>query len=133
DLFGNAVASVDVVSDAALTMGLAGLEAGGPVHLNLQFDDPLLPEDVFVPAAVAAPERERWVSGPAYRLEQGGRTVVVAGDDSGPGPRMLAEAAGWPLLAEPSSGARNGPNTIRGYRLLLDTELGQQVERVIVF
>jgi 2-succinyl-5-enolpyruvyl-6-hydroxy-3-cyclohexene-1-carboxylate synthase len=58
--------------------------------------------------------------------------VVVAGDDTGPAARVLAEQAGWPLLAEPSSGARNGANALRCYRLLLDGDLGQQVERVVV-
>ncbi|TWG90561.1 2-succinyl-5-enolpyruvyl-6-hydroxy-3-cyclohexene-1-carboxylate synthase [Nocardioides sp. J9] len=42
------------------------------------------------------------------------------------------EEAGWPLLAEPSSGARTGDNAIRTYRLLLGTDLGAQVERVVV-
>jgi 2-succinyl-5-enolpyruvyl-6-hydroxy-3-cyclohexene-1-carboxylate synthase len=124
------VSSTDVVEPDDLGLGLAGLSRG-PVHLNLQLDDPLLPGDRFVPSTVQ-PEREPWVRGTPHRLEQGPMTVVVAGDDTGPGPRVLAEAAGWPLLAEPTSGARNGPNVIRGYRLLLDTELGQQVERVVV-
>lgn len=130
-LFGTAAASsIDAVEPGDLAFGLVGL-AEGPVHLNIQFDEPLLPADHYAPTAVQ-PDREPWVRGTPYPLEQGPRTVVVAGDDTGPGPRVLAESAGWPLLAEPSSGARNGPNVIRGYRLLLESELGQQVERVVV-
>ncbi len=49
------------------------------------------------------------------------RGVVVCGDgdyDAGPLLR-LAEQAGWPVLAEPSSGARRGPNALRSYPYLL--------------
>jgi 2-succinyl-5-enolpyruvyl-6-hydroxy-3-cyclohexene-1-carboxylate synthase len=130
-MFGSAtVCAVDVVDSADLARGLVGLSSG-PVHLNVQLDDPLLPDDRFVPTTVQ-PERGPWVAGTPCVLEQGPATVVIAGDDTGPGPRMLAEKAGWPLLAEPTSGARNGPNVIRAYRLLLDTELGRRIERVVV-
>ena len=66
-------------------------------------------------------------------ISPGSRTVVVAGDDAGPPARQLAEAGGWPLLAEPSSGSRTGANAIRTYRLLLGTELADRIERVVVF
>jgi 2-succinyl-5-enolpyruvyl-6-hydroxy-3-cyclohexene-1-carboxylate synthase len=58
--------------------------------------------------------------------------VVVAGDDAGPPARVLAQRAGWPLLAEPTSGSRTGENALRCYRLLLDGPLGQRIERVVV-
>ena len=60
--------------------------------------------------------------------------VVVAGDDAGPPARVFAEQAGLPLLAEPSSGARNGENALITYRLLLEhTPMGRQIDQVVVF
>jgi 2-succinyl-5-enolpyruvyl-6-hydroxy-3-cyclohexene-1-carboxylate synthase len=56
----------------------------------------------------------------------------VAGDDAGPSARVLAESANWPLLAEPTSGARNGTHVVRSYRLLLATPLVERVQRVVV-
>ena len=47
------------------------------------------------------------------------------GDDAGPTARVVAEKAGWPLLAEPSSGCRTATAVIRTYRLLLDGDLGR--------
>ncbi|MDQ1287454.1 MAG: 2-succinyl-5-enolpyruvyl-6-hydroxy-3-cyclohexene-carboxylate synthase [Actinomycetota bacterium] len=124
----------------------------GPVHLNLGFGEPLLPDDEESPDdgspdGVGLPDggRVRRVAvrrnvsrpGPAdspITVEQGLRTVVLAGDGAGDAARHVAEAAGWPLLAEPSSGARGGPNAVGPYRLLLDLpDLGGAVERVVVF
>jgi 2-succinyl-5-enolpyruvyl-6-hydroxy-3-cyclohexene-1-carboxylate synthase len=49
------------------------------------------------------------------------RGVVVCGDGDYDAAALveLAEQAGWPLLAEPSSGARRGPNALTGYQYLL--------------
>ncbi|QAY64333.1 2-succinyl-5-enolpyruvyl-6-hydroxy-3-cyclohexene-1-carboxylic-acid synthase [Xylanimonas allomyrinae] len=61
------------------------------------------------------------------------RTVVVAGDGAGAGARLLAEARGWPLLAEPSSGACGGPNAVQAYRSVLGVaELTRDVEHAVV-
>ncbi|MGJ9413267.1 2-succinyl-5-enolpyruvyl-6-hydroxy-3-cyclohexene-1-carboxylate synthase [Aeromicrobium sp. CF4.19] len=102
---------------------------GGPVHLNLELDEPLVEpvEWHFAPdPAPGSAARERTV----VTLEPGPRTVVVAGDDAGPRARILARDARWPLLAEPSSGARTGEALV-SCRLLLDSPLADHVERVV--
>src|SRR5690606_21933601 len=86
-------------------------------------------EDRIAPAPV---ERARPGAPAATSLPVGPRTVVVAGDDAGPSARRLAEQAQWPLLAEPTSGARTGEHAIRSYRLLLEGPLGARIERVVV-
>jgi 2-succinyl-5-enolpyruvyl-6-hydroxy-3-cyclohexene-1-carboxylate synthase len=130
-LFGSAVVTAaDVVEHADILEGLDGL-ARGPVHLNVQLDEPLTPTDHVVPVATES-EADRAASGEVLVLESGPATVVVVGDDAGPPARLLAESANWPLLAEPSSGSRNGANVIRTYRLLLGTPLADRIERVVV-
>ncbi|KRF37133.1 2-succinyl-5-enolpyruvyl-6-hydroxy-3-cyclohexene-1-carboxylic-acid synthase [Nocardioides sp. Soil805] len=107
--------------------------AGGPVHLNVHLDEPLVPEDAWTDAAADSWEMTwRDEHAESVGLPAGPRTVVVAGDDAGPPARVLAEAAGWPLLAEPTSGARTGDHAIRTYRLLLGSDLGERIERVVV-
>jgi 2-succinyl-5-enolpyruvyl-6-hydroxy-3-cyclohexene-1-carboxylate synthase len=114
----------------------------GPVHLNLQFEEPLTPGagDGWGSALDGRPEGEPWMlpgrpSAPEpEELDRSPRTVVVAGDDAGPTARTLAEATGWPLLAEPTSGSRTGPAVIRTYRLLLaDDDLAGRIQRVVLF
>ncbi|WP_372456732.1 2-succinyl-5-enolpyruvyl-6-hydroxy-3-cyclohexene-1-carboxylic-acid synthase [Cellulomonas wangsupingiae] len=128
----------------------------GPVHLNLAFRPPLVPGDEPWPAPsdaglthvagrvqpaepAALPAHATVVDADEDRARASRRsrgavpTVVVAGDGAGPGAARLAEANGWPLLAEPSSGARQGPNAVAAYRLLLaDDRLGGRVGRVVV-
>ena len=116
----------------------------GPVHLNVQLPEPLVPHvgDGWVggepalaaprPAGDAAPPGSA-AAGDAVTLPAGPLTVVVAGDDAGPPARHLAQDGGWPLLAEPSSGSRTGANAIRAYRHLLEVpELADRIERVVV-
>ena len=135
-IFGSFAPTLDV-STADLDEVLTFVRTHGhrrPVHVNVQLDDPLLPDDGW--DGGAAPE---WVDldpGPVqttHVLQPGPRTVVVAGDDAHPIARVTAEKAGWPLLAEPTSGCRTGDHVIRTYRLLLDGDLGARIERVVVF
>ncbi len=117
----------------------------GPVHLNLAYRDPLHPDAPPAPGASAAtppdgPRRATVVppepppgADPALHGDPA-RTLVVAGDGAGPDARAVAEAQGWPLLAEPTSGARGGPTAVAAYRSVLSvTELVDDVEHVVVF
>lgn len=84
---------------------------------------------VEIPALDAAQHRllERLAGSAPTR-----RSVVVAGDGAGTGAAQLASALGLPLLAEPSSQARRGPTAVGPYRALLDTDLGAQIDRVLL-
>ncbi|MEP6816342.1 MAG: 2-succinyl-5-enolpyruvyl-6-hydroxy-3-cyclohexene-1-carboxylic-acid synthase [Marmoricola sp.] len=156
-LYGDAAVSFDIASEEDLTHVRFG---AGPVHLNVQLTEPLVPPPATVistqqpsrnpvyagvgsetgtrasssaSAGTTDPPRRRWAAAEdAVRLASGPRTVVVAGDGAGPPARGLAERTGWPLFAEPSSGSRTGDSVIRGYRLLLDSDLGEQIQRVVV-
>ncbi|MFI2293798.1 2-succinyl-5-enolpyruvyl-6-hydroxy-3-cyclohexene-1-carboxylic-acid synthase [Isoptericola sp. NPDC019571] len=117
----------------------------GPVHVNVAFRDPLHPPVPLAPL----PPAETWPAGfrrttvappapgpggdPALQGDPA-RTLVVAGDGAGPVARAVADAQGWPLLAEPSSGACGGPNAVAAYRSVLGVEeLTRDVEQVVVF
>lgn len=127
----------------AIAAAFARVGAGtpnGPLHINLQFRDPLTPQSTDAPALAGGP---RWPgrlpaeapaepAAAAPRAAGTHRAVVIAGDGAGEIAALFAQRAGLPLLAEPSSNARFGPNAIGAYRLLLE-ELGPEVERVVVF
>jgi 2-succinyl-5-enolpyruvyl-6-hydroxy-3-cyclohexene-1-carboxylate synthase len=134
-----------VAAEAVTTA--SGVRSGdpGPVHVNLGYREPLEPDDAAwprlplptrVPRAREAPlvalQAEAPDSPPPPRgWTQDEPTVVVAGDGAGAVAGQIAEANGWPLLAEPSSGARGGANAVPAYRLVL-AGLGAEVRRVVV-
>jgi 2-succinyl-5-enolpyruvyl-6-hydroxy-3-cyclohexene-1-carboxylate synthase len=144
-----ATALRDLRSVAGRAVGASlGFRSGhpGPVHLNLAFRDPLAPSaplpglpargpEVGYPKPdppLVVPAVHQHFDSPALPGDPE-RTVVVAGDDAGPEARQLAEAQGWPLFAEPSSGATGGTNAIAGYRMLLGSdELADGIEHVVV-
>ncbi len=117
--------------------------APGPVHLNLEFRDPLGPDGGSWPdvrpekatlldrTRTRARTRMRNLSMAAPRLADEADGVVIAGDGAGDDARRVAEARGWPLLAEPTSGARSGDNALVHYVELLASDAGQELaERV---
>jgi 2-succinyl-5-enolpyruvyl-6-hydroxy-3-cyclohexene-1-carboxylate synthase len=122
----------------------AGTAGGfpGPVQVNIPLRDPLVPglPDAGQPEHDPAgwpepldgrPGEQPWTrlaadTGPgqpgALELPWTERGVLLAGDGAvQAGPlAALAERAGWPVLAEPSSGARQGSTALTAYQYLLD-------------
>jgi 2-succinyl-5-enolpyruvyl-6-hydroxy-3-cyclohexene-1-carboxylate synthase len=134
---------------AAGTAGGAG-GFPGPVHVNVPLREPLVPAagdggpgDAGEEGAVGGgwpepldgrPGGAAWTAfgppvppggaGTGGSLELGWteRGVVVCGDGHYPAAPLLAlaEQAGWPVLAEPSSNARQGRNALSAYPFLLE-------------
>ncbi len=119
-------------------------DAPGPVHVDVEFRDPLGPDAGAWPP-VAIPQEPAWhrarmflrsvgaTSKPLPPVREG---VVIAGDGAGDVAREVAEAHGWPLLAEPTSGARCGGHGIGRYVALLTSDAGRdlaaRVQQVVV-
>jgi 2-succinyl-5-enolpyruvyl-6-hydroxy-3-cyclohexene-1-carboxylate synthase len=111
----------------------AGAAGGlpGPVHLNLPLRDPLVPGDGpdWPESLAGRPGGQPWTrfadqdAGGGLDLPWTERGVVVCGDGDYDALALveLAGRAGWPVLAEPSSGARRGPNALAAYQHLLAT------------
>ena len=115
----------------------------GPVQINVAFRDPLTPlrpasdsgdEAVapFVPrptlamGAPAVPARWEDVVG----LADAG--LIVAGEGASPFAREWSEASGFPLLAEPASGAWSGGGVTAFEQSLVSSPLGREVDAVVV-
>ncbi|GAB3213094.1 2-succinyl-5-enolpyruvyl-6-hydroxy-3-cyclohexene-1-carboxylic-acid synthase [Marinactinospora thermotolerans] len=105
----------------------------GPVHLNLAFRDPLVPDAEeggtrWPEPLEGRPDGRPWIASASsvpceavpVELPQVERGVIVCGDgDYDPIPFLaLAAATGWPLFAEPTSNARR-TGAVSTYRQLL--------------
>ena len=101
-----------------------GVHGAGPVHLNLAFDEALVAKPTKLP-----PAREGggpWfqivpsVAAPKTAIEvPRGAGVIVAGRGCGSTVTDLSEALGWPVLADPRSGARGTANAIAAFDPIL--------------
>ncbi len=122
----------------------------GPVHLNVAFRDPLVPdagEDDWLEPLDGRADQLPWTTAQSVppwlaashgvdRLGAEPRTVVVVGDAPtlvGLAAADLAERRGWPLLAEPSSGAW-GRSSIAAAPLVVGSAdwLGQHLPNHVV-
>ena len=117
--------------------------APGPVQINVAFRDPLTParpasdsgnEAVapFVPRptrvlrAPATPERWEDVVGLAAV------GLIVAGDGASPRALEWSQTSGFPLLAEPASGAWMSGGVVPFEQSLVASSLGREVDTVVV-
>lgn len=124
----------------------------GPVHLNLAFRAPLLPDPAGDqgPAeqpGAAAVERSGRPEGAAWTVvtppsedrpvdDLPARTLAIVGDVPpriGQQALLLAESRGWPVLSEPSGNARRGPHALAtgpallGVAAFLDAHLPERL------
>ncbi|MEV4112599.1 2-succinyl-5-enolpyruvyl-6-hydroxy-3-cyclohexene-1-carboxylic-acid synthase [Nonomuraea sp. NPDC049695] len=102
----------------------------GPVHLNLAFREPLIPDgdtswcEPLDGGANGPWVRVRVAPPPvALHLPPTRRGVLVVGDGAPNVRRYVAAAgmAGWPVLSEPNGGGRYGDHAISTYHYLLGT------------
>ncbi len=128
----DAAAAVSWRSLAARAAAEACGPPAGPVHLNLAFRDPLVGQAGQRPGGrpggrpwherlVARAADEALLDAVAAALD-GARGVIVAGGGAGDPSAIhgLAEAAGWPVLADPRSGCRvPAPTTVAAFDALL--------------
>jgi 2-succinyl-5-enolpyruvyl-6-hydroxy-3-cyclohexene-1-carboxylate synthase len=139
-----AVRHARLVAARAVAASLEGAE--GPVHLNFPLREPLVLSSPLQDDDSGRPDGRPWVRRvpvpppPAAALAAlPARGIVVAGRHErdrwlGPAAARFAERAGYPLLADPLSGARHGPAAIAHYDVLLRDErfaLEMQPELVI--
>lgn len=131
----------DQVQQALAALAGDQHSAAGPVQLNLQFRDPLVPapQERIIGQAWTAIEPGVWQgSAPAQQLGMPAqdlvprRTVVIAGHGAGAEAQRFAQELGLPLFAEPSSNARFSANAIGHYRPLIAVGM-DHIERVVLF
>lgn len=111
----------------------------GPVHLNLRFREPLVPTGAPLVEAPGRPDGAPWtvvhrgraeldeavVDALVARIEAVPRGVLVAGWGEASSAAKVASvsrfarAARWPILADPLSGLRVGPDAVSTYDALL--------------
>lgn len=127
----------------ARALSVAGGSPSGPVHLNLELTEPLVPTPQTQPTPAGRPDSRPWLTsvpagrgGASLRLDSAVPTLVIAGDGAGPVADEVAARGGWPVLAEPSSGVWGEPSTIPAAPAVAGDEefvRTHRARRVVVF
>lgn len=123
------------LASRSVAAALAGVSGPGPVHLNLAFREPLLGDAGRVAVPPGRPGGEPWhrlsadsAAWPEADLVErvaglaGRRGLIVAGGGLGDPARVveLGRRLGWPVFADPRSGARlPGPPVVGAFDSLL--------------
>jgi 2-succinyl-5-enolpyruvyl-6-hydroxy-3-cyclohexene-1-carboxylate synthase len=111
--------------------GLAGaVREGGPIHLNIELDEPLV-ESVSWQFPQNSWSMSSPASGRTQTIDGSPRTLLIAGDGADPALATVAHQAGWPILAEPSSGLRGAPTAVACGRVVLGGRLIERIERIV--
>ena len=121
---------------AARSAAVATGPPAGPVHLNLPFREPLVPSGAPLVDAPGRDDGAPWVATQragrppsaalvadlAAFVRRHRRGVIVAGWGADATPAAVtrfASSAGWPILADPISGLRTGPDAVSTYDAIL--------------
>ena len=137
-------ASPSLVGHLTRAVGAAcGAPSGtpGPVQINVAFRDPLTPVSCSPgdeAGASFAPRPTRVIAAspvPARWEDVVGRAaagLIVVGEGASPRAREWSEASGFPLLAEPASGAWKDGGVVPFEQSLVCSSLGREVDAVVV-
>jgi 2-succinyl-5-enolpyruvyl-6-hydroxy-3-cyclohexene-1-carboxylate synthase len=119
---------------SVICRALSVANGNGPVHLNVPFREPLLPDSADEvwpepldgrsdgrPWTVDLRSHSAMIDELVELADLPERGILVAGDGAAAPARAVAfaEAAGWPIFAEPMSGARLGLNAVTTYSQLV--------------
>lgn len=114
-----------------------GCDSAAPVHLNIAFREPLVPQDndwldvtvtasESVPMATEIREPINYAVGDIGLAHVPARGLVIVGDVGNRSATQqaveLATACGWPIISEPSGNALGGPTSIPAASVVLRDE-----------